>query len=526
MLLVLPENGSPEMSGLRAQCKKFARHSRDRFFPNAATREYRRWIAQRQTIRLGRYHPKPEPGLLSVITAVWDGSPVDYLLDLAQSLRPQLSAVSAQWVVTANGCRRPQLVAALRQLAREQSIHMEWSEQNLGIVGGLRLCLESASGRYVLPVDADDRLYPDTLAIVTAALQQHGYPPLLYTDEDKLAGHRLEQPYCKPDWDPVLLANSAYIAHLGVINRQLALDLNAYGSRETEGSADWDVFTRFARAGHAAVHIPEILYSWRIHGESTADDAGVKPYIVSSQRSVLAAYTEDGRFEVRDSELFGPASAHFRVARSPNAPLPSVAHHRVSDLAALRTAAHANGCEYFALMPPASDDVTWIPEAVGLFERFPDTLMVGGRMSSAAGTLLDGARVLGFGGVCGCPDAGRKTTDPGYFGGAWKQRSVSAVPAFPSLLRTAELRRLLDILPGEATLAHLGCWAGAEARRVGRRIVYSPFLHHVATSTSAIPAMTPEETETFLSRYAGQIPDRRFYPEPFSLERPYRIDLS
>jgi O-antigen biosynthesis protein len=41
-----------------------------------------------------------------------------------------------------------------------------------------------------------------------------------------------------------------------------------------------------------AVHIPEVVYSWRMHPESTADDAGSKPYIHSSQKAVLHRYLD------------------------------------------------------------------------------------------------------------------------------------------------------------------------------------------------------------------------------------------
>ena len=117
-------------------------------------------------------------------------------------------------------------------------------------------------------------------------------PPLLYSDEDKIIGTQAVQPYFKPDFDPVLLLNSAYIAHLGVVERVKAIELGAYTDRSAEGSPDWDCFVRFYAAGYQAVHIPEVIYSWRMHPESTADDAGSKPYIHASQRAVLERYLE------------------------------------------------------------------------------------------------------------------------------------------------------------------------------------------------------------------------------------------
>ncbi|MBV9939548.1 MAG: glycosyltransferase, partial [Acidobacteriaceae bacterium] len=177
-----------------------------------------------------------EPGLLSILTAVWNGSPLRYFQQLANSLIVQNKAGHSEWVILDNGCVRPELLRYLEELRERSWIRIYRSEINLGVTGGLRFCLQKASSRYILPVDADDFLYPDALRIVTFFIKQNGYPALLYTDEDKIAAGGVTQPYFKPVWDPVLLANSAYIAHLGVVDRKRALELDAYSDGETEGS--------------------------------------------------------------------------------------------------------------------------------------------------------------------------------------------------------------------------------------------------------------------------------------------------
>ena len=140
----------------------------------------------------------------------------------------------------------------------------------VGIIEGTRLCLEHAVNRYTATVDHDDLLTPDCIRVVSHALGPAGYPALAYTDEDKLDGDRFSSPYFKPSFDPVLFANSCYIAHLSIVDRRLALQLGAYTDKQAEGSHDWDTFVRFLLAGHTPAHIPEVLYSWRMHPASTA----------------------------------------------------------------------------------------------------------------------------------------------------------------------------------------------------------------------------------------------------------------
>src|SRR5207248_2539530 len=105
-----------------------------------------------------------------------------------------------------------------------------------GIIRGMRHGLEQARHRYAVSVDHDDLLTPDCARVLSQALQRAGYPALAYTDEDKLAEETFREPYLKPHWDPVLFANSCYIAHLSLVDRAIALELGAYTDIETEGS--------------------------------------------------------------------------------------------------------------------------------------------------------------------------------------------------------------------------------------------------------------------------------------------------
>ena len=305
--------------GIKAHVKGILKRQISRFLPNADARQYARWMKGHVARRKQEPTEAAEPGLLSVATAVWDGSPVEHLRTLAQSIRHANSSGTVEWVIVDNGIRSDKLLDALSELRKVPWVKLFRSEQNVGIVKGLRFCLERASGRYVLPVDADDRLYPDALSIVAVRIAEAGYPALLYTDEDKIIGTRIFDPYLKPDWDPVLLLNSAYIAHLGILDRKTALAVGVYTDSATEGSPDWDAFVRFLAAGHSAVHIPEIVYSWRAHQSSTADDSAAKSYIHSSQKAVLQRYInsrpELRSFEVQTSPLFGGA-AHFYITRN------------------------------------------------------------------------------------------------------------------------------------------------------------------------------------------------------------------
>jgi Glycosyl transferase family 2 len=498
-------------------------------------RQYNAWMAMHIEQRRKRYAaaaaPSTSSGLLSIVTAVWDGTPLAYFRALAGTIIRQNTHGHTEWVVLNNGCQKRELLAYLGELKRHPWITVHEAGENLGIIGGLRLGLESATGRYILPVDADDWLYPDCLETVSWWTRETGFPPLLYSDEDKLIGSHAVQPYLKPDFDPVLLLNSAYIAHLGVIDRRMALDL---------------------AAGYPPVHIPEVIYSWRMHPESTAADALSKPYIHSSQKAVLERYldlkgiAEDYSVEyspllngtadwwirrkhvrpwpavcvVLTSEVFMSNPGTAKLAQTPDYPdltfatLPARANTRALQEIADQQPGTADWLVCLASGDLRIDRPDWLWDVLSLLEKHPDTVMVGGRILTSQGAIVSAGSVLGFDGSVGCPDRGRPAIDPGYFTQIMKQRSVSAVSSQFAVIRASFLREL----PGDVSIPSLGSWAGAVALRQGKRIVYSPFLSAVS-SIDWDALISPAERESFQNANRDILPDQRYYSRYLGLNK-------
>jgi Glycosyl transferase family 2 len=507
------------------------RRRADAVLPSRETRVYQAWMKERQIARRAIYKHPPQKGLVSILTTVWDGSPVVYLRALAESISHQNASEACEWVILDNGCTKPKLIECLHQLGKMRWVKVDRAKTNLGITRGLRRCLEGAKGRYVLPVDADDLLYPDALQVVSSAIIENRYPSLLYTDEDKINGSQHYQPYFKPDWDRVLLLNSAYIAHLGVIERKKALKLGAYSDPETEGSPDWDLFVRFLMAGEKATHIPEIVYSWRVHGASTADDVARKPYVLLSQRRVLQRFLNAQPcrelFELEPSPLFAGGD-HWHFRRKPEQPKPCMTvmlgkDHRTSARQYAqwaRALAQEDGLICFLGEDVAVEDPEWQWEVMGITELHSDVVMIGGRIANSRGRIVEAGLEFDFGDVYGSPNRGRLINDPGYFGQIWKQRSVSAVSTRFAALKARFLVELLESLPAKVSIGFLGAWAGAHALKTGKRVVYSPFLSGVSDAEEESP--DESEKQLFRERY-GVIRDARFYPFVFSRTEPYKL---
>ena len=520
--------------------------------------EYPLWKARRVADR-GRCYPLPAAdrtsGLFSLLTTVYDTDP-KFLSAMAETVFGQTLA-DFEWVLLDNGSKSPATRDLCKELARDPRVRSIRVEENLGIIGGMSRCLVAATRAYVVPIDSDDLLPPDALQVLAATIEANGRPPLLYSDEDKLRADELYEPYFKPEWDPVLFANSCYIAHLCAIRRDLGTELGIYSDQEATGSHDWDTFFRFARAGHTPVHVPEILYTWRVHGQSCAGDIHSKSYIFSSHRRVLgqdlAHLPHRERFELVQSPLFDrtpdwwarrkrvfPAPLLLvRVTREavtalpePAGPFARIATLQESSLRSMlgpqvekftTDVASSGEPPLVALMwddvIPFDDEWPW--EAMGIFERFPDTALVGGRLFGPDGLVWSAGEFLGVHHFCGSPERYRGKLDPGYFAWIWKQRSVSAVAPWLCVL---DARFLLRFCAGRAPWnpTHLGAWLGAEAAACGARVVYTPFVAgSLGTLVDRDLPLVGQELEEFRARHRRRIPDARFYSREFGLRLPH-----
>ena len=252
---------------------------------------YHEWMEEAYARRRRQYPANREPNLISLVTSAYN-TPIEFLRILVDSVMAQDYGHSGafDWVVVDNGSTDPAVVAELQALSRHPIVRFFRVERNLGIMGGMRYGVQRATGRYIVPLDSDDYLYPDAVRIMASSIQSHRYPALLFSDEDKVEGNEFFEAYIKPGWDPVLFFHSCYIAHLCAIDRGLATLVGAYSDDRSRGCHDWDTFMRFYLAGYEPVHVPEVLYSWRRHPGSCAGDIGSKDYIHDSHRNTLQRF--------------------------------------------------------------------------------------------------------------------------------------------------------------------------------------------------------------------------------------------
>ncbi|MFM7365155.1 MAG: glycosyltransferase [Cuspidothrix sp.] len=232
--------------------------------------------------------------LISVIVPVYN-TPRDFLKEAIDSV---LNQIYPYWelCIADDASTKPYMEEILQEYAlRDKRIKVAFRKENGHISRSSNSAIELANGEYIALLDHDDLLTTNALYEVVKLLNKYPEADMIYSDEDKInEEEKLQDPYFKPDWCPDSFLSRMYTCHLGVYRLDLVREIG--GFREGyEGSQDYDLVLRLTEKTDKIFHIPKILYHWRIHAESTAQDISTKNYAtIAAQRAIKDALERRG----------------------------------------------------------------------------------------------------------------------------------------------------------------------------------------------------------------------------------------
>lgn len=236
------------------------------------------------------------PPRFSLITPVYKPR-VDYLQMTIDSVRGQ-AFQDWEWILVDDASRDPEVLEAIRDAAlADHRITVVERTENGHIVKASNDGLAKARGEWVVLLDHDDLLLPDSLSEIDQAIRQNPDAGYIYTDEDKIdQDGRLSDEFIKPDWSPERLRHQMYLGHVSALRRDLVEEVG--GFREGfDGSQDHDLALRVTEKCETVAHVPKVLYHWRIVPGSTAGDSEAKDYATSAGIKAVQEHLERIGFE-------------------------------------------------------------------------------------------------------------------------------------------------------------------------------------------------------------------------------------
>ncbi|WP_024678294.1 glycosyltransferase [Pseudomonas syringae] len=495
--------------------------------------------------------------VISIIMPVYN-PPLDFLREAVESVRAQLYT---KWeLCLADDASTDQTVIDyLRSLtATDDRIKVIFREHNGHISAASNSALEIATGDFVALMDNDDLLPQHALYWVARTIRENPDAGLIYSDEDKIStdGTR-SSPHFKSDWNEFLFRSQNMVCHLGAYRRDL---INEVGQFRVgfEGAQDYDLALRCIEKlqRNQIIHIPRVLYHWRIHAGSTAMAGDEKPYAALAGVKALDEHLErKGGVGIAELSSLGMYRVHYALPASP--PLVSLviptrnAHALVKQcidsIKRLTTYTHYeiilidNGSdepeslEYFAqldqeenirvmrdegpfnysalnnaavriangeLIGLINNDIEvispeWLSEMVSIALQ-PNIGAVGARLWYPDDRLQHGGVITGLGGVAGHSHKYLPKGAPGYFCRAELIQEFSAVTAACLIIKKSTFDQVGGLEEEHLKIAFNDVDFCLKVREAGYVNVWTPFaeLYHHESATRGLED-TPQKQERF-----------------------------
>ena len=223
---------------------------------------------------------------ISIIMPVYN-PPVEYLKAAIESVLQQ-QYDNFELCIADDCSPNEQVIRLLHTYSiKDPRVKVIFRKENGHISACSNSALSLVTGDYVFCLDHDDLLTPNCTFEIVRLLNEHPDAEVIYSDEDKIDdSETLSFPYFKPDYAPDNLFAKNYITHITVYKKQLIDKLGGYRIG-FEGSQDYDLILRAADITNKIYHIPKVLYHWRIHPLSAAQQEDVKPYAFIAAKKAL-----------------------------------------------------------------------------------------------------------------------------------------------------------------------------------------------------------------------------------------------
>lgn len=211
-----------------------------------------------------RWRPEGPVDLSVVIPCYEHGELLVEALASAERSAPERSEI----LVVDDGSRQPRTREVL-QILRDAGYPV-LSQPNAGLSAARNRGIREARGRYILPLDADNRLVPAGIAASLQVLDEDPQVAIAYGDriDFGLRSGRISH----EEFDPALLLWTNTIDACAVYRREVWESCGGYDPAMNSWE-DWEFWIAALARGWRFRHVPEIAFEYRVRPGSMLDRA-------------------------------------------------------------------------------------------------------------------------------------------------------------------------------------------------------------------------------------------------------------
>ena len=156
------------------------------------------------------------------------------------------------------------VVAKLAEEHKDKIVFIE-NPENKGVIYSRNRAIDTCSGEYILPLDADDMIKPTYVEKAVKVLAENPEVGVVYCRVEEFGKKKRE--WAQGNFDDMLLCNC--VTNCSVFRKTDFLSVGQYKQYMKNGMEDWDLWLSFMDKGFAFYKIDEILLLYRMYKEES-----------------------------------------------------------------------------------------------------------------------------------------------------------------------------------------------------------------------------------------------------------------
>lgn len=152
-------------------------------------------------------------------------------------------------------------------------------QENQGLASARNNGIQEAQGKYILPLDADDKIYPTYIQKAVDVLENNEKIAIVYCKAEFFGNKTGEWKIAQYKFPDILWTNSIFCTALF---RKSDWQKSGGYKKEMSGFEDWEFWLSLIEQGAQVYRIPEILFSYR-----QSDDTMSERLSKNNQKSAL-----------------------------------------------------------------------------------------------------------------------------------------------------------------------------------------------------------------------------------------------
>lgn len=165
-------------------------------------------------------------------------------------------------VIVDDGSQDPASLKALEAISDPRVTIIR--KKNEGVAIARNTAIAASRGKYILPLDADDKIGPGFIAKAVAILEKDAKVGVVSCEVARFGAETGALPL--PSFDPKLMLMANVVVCTAVYRRADWERFGGYRANMVYGWEDWDFWLSFVERKRKFVRLPETMFFYRSHG--------------------------------------------------------------------------------------------------------------------------------------------------------------------------------------------------------------------------------------------------------------------